>query len=242
MRSHSVISPLRNVEQHNIAPTNPTTAAKTAATLDIKNAMNVSPVVDFMVSEIIVEAEALQRTAVKIGLRHPSMHIGELLPVFRPRLYIQVCHLDEPCERSAVYGRSRPQLHMAHKLASALQQASRIRQRRTLKEPHVDMRSEYIHIAEGHIPQARNRTAIMQQLPNFVPTSSHHLKPLMRDGPQFPSMLVHPRIDGRIAFHSSVESQQLRSRPSRFCIRDQLAHLSSLSLTRNLPPMEASLC
>jgi hypothetical protein len=50
----------------------------------------------------------------------------------------------------------------------------------------------------------------MQNLPDFVPASSHHLKPLMRDGSQFTSMLIHPRIDGGIAFDSTVESQQFR--------------------------------
>src|SRR5437773_4703957 len=100
---------------------------------------------------------------------------------------------------------------MAHALAGALQQAGRIRQRCAVKELHVYMRSEYINVAEGRIAQACNRTAVMQKLPDFVPASSHHLKPVMRDGSQFTSMLFHPRIDGGIAFDSSVESQQLRS-------------------------------
>ena len=34
---------------------------------------------------------------------------------------------------------------------------------------------------------------------------------LLRDGSQFTSMLIHPRIDGGIAFDSTVESQQFRS-------------------------------
>src|SRR5882757_2411317 len=51
----------------------------------------------------------------------------------------------------------------------------------------------------------------MQDLPDFVPAFSHHLKPLLRDGSQFTFMLFHPRIDGGIAFDSSVESQQLLS-------------------------------
>src|SRR3981189_809181 len=98
---------------------------------------------------------------------------------------------------------------MAHELAGALQQVSRIRQRCAVKEPHVYVRSEYIDVAEGRISQTCNRTAVMQKLPDFVPAFSHHLKPLMRDGSQFTSMLFHPRLDGGIAFDSSVESQQL---------------------------------
>src|SRR5258708_221101 len=100
---------------------------------------------------------------------------------------------------------------MAHELAGALQQAGRILQRCAVKEPHVYMRSEYIDVAERRISQTCNRTAVMQKLPDFVPAFSHHLKPLMRDGTQFTSMLFHPRIDGGIALDSATESQQFRS-------------------------------
>jgi hypothetical protein len=133
------------------------------------------------------------------------------LAVFNARFYIRVRRLDEPAERCGVCGRSRSQLHMAHEPAGALQQSSRIRQHCAVKEPNVNVRSEYIDVAEGRIAQTCNRTAVMQDLPDFVPAFSHHFKPLMRDGSQFTSMLVHPRIDGGIAFDSTVESQQFRS-------------------------------
>src|SRR5258707_12085737 len=100
---------------------------------------------------------------------------------------------------------------MAHELAGALQQAGRMGQRCAVKETHVNVRSEYIDVAEGRISQTRNRTAVMQKLPDFVPAFSHHLKPLMRDGSQSTCILFHPRIDGRIALDSAVESQQFRS-------------------------------
>src|ERR1700682_4937095 len=100
---------------------------------------------------------------------------------------------------------------MAHELAGALQQVSRIRQRCAVKEPHVYVRSEYIDVAEGRISQTYNRAAVMQKLPDFVPAFSHHLKPLMRDGSQFTCMLFHPRIDGGIPLDSAIESQQFRS-------------------------------
>src|SRR5258708_40211375 len=51
----------------------------------------------------------------------------------------------------------------------------------------------------------------MQDLPDFTPAFSHYLKPLTRDRSQFTSMHFHPRIDGGIALHSTVESQQFRS-------------------------------
>src|SRR6266446_5969919 len=100
---------------------------------------------------------------------------------------------------------------MAHELACALQQVSRIRQRCAVKEPHVYVRTEYIDVAEGRISQTCNRAAVMQKLPDFVPAFSHHLKPLLRDGSQFTGMLFHPRIDGGIPIDSPIESQQFRS-------------------------------
>jgi hypothetical protein len=100
---------------------------------------------------------------------------------------------------------------MAHELAGALQQAGRIGQRCAVKEPHVYVRSEYIDVPEGRISQTCDRTAVMQELPDFVPAFSHHAKPLMRDGSQFACVLFHPRIDGGIALDSAVESQQFRS-------------------------------
>src|SRR5207237_2510565 len=100
---------------------------------------------------------------------------------------------------------------MTHELAGTFQQAGRIRQRCAVKEPHVYVRGEYIDVAEGRIAQTRNRTAVMQKLPDFVPAFSHHLKPLMRDGSQSTCMLFHPRIDGGIPLDSAVESQQFRS-------------------------------
>jgi len=96
---------------------------------------------------------------------------------------------------------------MAHELASALQQVSRIRQRCAMKESDVYMRSEYIDIAKRRISQTCNRTAVMQELPDFIPALSHHLKPMMRDGSQFTCMLFHPRVDGGVALDSAVESQ-----------------------------------
>src|SRR5437016_6387384 len=100
---------------------------------------------------------------------------------------------------------------MAHELAGTLQQAARIGQRCAVKEPYIYVRSEYVDVAEGRISQTCNRTAVMQELPDFVAASSHHLKPLMRDGSQFTGMLFHPRIDGGIPLDSPVESQQFRS-------------------------------
>src|SRR6516164_2305252 len=129
---------------------------------------------------------------------------------------------------------------MTHELAGALQQAGRIPQCCAVKEPHVYVRGEDIHIAEGRISQTCNRTAVMQKLPDFVPALSHHLKPLMRDGSQFTRALFHPRIDGGIPLDSTVESQQIRShRRLPFCFRDQWLRCTLTFASAN-PAMTAS--
>src|SRR5580700_1083832 len=99
---------------------------------------------------------------------------------------------------------------MAHELAGALQQARRISQRCAVEEPHIYVRSEYIDVGEGCVSQTRNRTAVMQKLPDFVSAFAHHLKPLMRDGSQSTCMRFHPGVDGGIPLDSAVESQEVR--------------------------------
>jgi len=59
------------------------------------------------------------------------------LAVFDAHLYILVRRIDEPAQFCGVCGRSRSQLHMAHEVAGALQQARRIPQRCVVKEPHT---------------------------------------------------------------------------------------------------------
>ena len=49
------------------------------------------------------------------------------LAMFDARLYIRVRRIDEPAQLCGLCGCSRSQLHMAHELAGALQQAGRIR-------------------------------------------------------------------------------------------------------------------
>src|SRR5215510_8131341 len=128
---------------------------------------------------------------------------------------------------------------MAHELARALQQAGRIRQRCAVKEPHVDVRSEYIHVAEGRISQTCNRTAVMQKLPDFVPAFAHHLKPLMGDGSQSTCTLFHLRIDGGIPLDSPVESQQFRSSSSlHFSACEICSYVATLPSLKQKPSSE----
>ena len=99
---------------------------------------------------------------------------------------------------------------MPHEPAGALQQAGRVRQRCAVKEPHIDVRSEYIDIAERRVSQTGNRTSVVQKFPDFVPAPSHDFKPLARDGAQVAGALFHPRVDSGIPLDRAVEPQQFR--------------------------------
>ena len=88
-----------------------------------------------------------------------------------------------------------PELHVAHKLSSAFQQAIRIGNLGTTKEPDIDVGSEGINVGKCRIPYTCGRLAIMHQLSNIVSADTHDVEPLPRDRPQFTRMLVHPDVD-----------------------------------------------
>jgi len=76
-----------------------------------------------------------------------------------------------------------------------------------LKESYVDVRREDIDVAEGHVPQTCDRTAVMQEFPDFVSAFSHYFKPLTRDRTQFARRVLQPRVDGGIPLDAAVESE-----------------------------------
>jgi hypothetical protein len=116
---------------------------------------------------------------------------------------------------------------MTHELAGAWQQAGRIPQRCTVKEPNINVRSEYINVAEGRISQTCNRTPVMQKFPYFVSTFPHHLKPPMRDDFPFTCLCRHPRIDGWIPLDGAVEAQQFRfHRRSQFLLPRSVGYVA----------------
>src|SRR5262250_1963829 len=89
----------------------------------------------------------------------------------------------------------------------------------------------------------------MQKLPDFVPTFSHHLKPLTSDGSQFTCMVFHPRIDGGIQLDSAVESQQFRSHRRSISVFEICGYLALLpflqqnpSSLRSEPLVESRVC
>src|ERR1700722_10853550 len=129
---------------------------------------------------------------------------------------------------------------MTHELAGALQQARWIRQRCAVKEAHIYVRGEGIHVTEGRVTQTGNRAAVMQKLPDFVAALSHLLKPALRDGSQFTGMVFHPRVDGGVPTNSAVKSQQVRShRRSPFWFRDSWLRYSVTFLQQILPTVGA---
>ena len=127
----------------------------------------------------------------------PSASRFSRLAVFQARLDVRVGQLDQPAERHGVGGSSRPQLHMAHELSAAVQQAGWVRQRRALKEADIHVRTEDIYITEGDIAQACNGTAVMQHFSHLVPALAHHLKPGVRMAPKAPPCsCIHASMAG----------------------------------------------
>jgi len=126
---------------------------------------------DLHTIQILLGHHDLKETALYLHLSQRHLHLPRRfseLAVFDARLYIRVRRIDEPAYRCGVRGRSRSQLHMAHELAGALQQAGRIRQHCVVKEPRIYVRSEYIDVAEG------------AHLPNMQPDSRHAKAPGLR--------------------------------------------------------------
>jgi len=99
----------------------------------------------------------------------------------------------------------RPELHVAHELASALQQPTRIRNLRAAKEAYIDVIPEGVDIGECRITDTRVRMAIVQQLSNIVSAIAHDLKPALRNRPQFTGVLTHPDFDSGISLHRAGE-------------------------------------
>ena len=83
-------------------------------------------------SAIFLFPQSLTPQDVRLGAvkeRLSNSYLNTTLPIFNARLYIQVSRIDEPPECAGagvgrgVSAHSRPQLHMPHKLAQALQEA-----------------------------------------------------------------------------------------------------------------------
>ena len=149
-------------------------------------------------------------TSQKRDVGRPAPAFSDLA-VFYAVLYVRVCRFDEPAERCGVCGCSRFELYMAHEPAGALQQAGRIGKSGSLEKTYIYMRGEDIDVGEGDVSQTNHRTAIVQNLANFVPALPHHREPFLGDGTQTPSMFAHPPINRGIPLDGTIKSQKIGS-------------------------------
>src|SRR3974390_2493862 len=101
------------------------------------------------------------------------------------------------------------ELHMTHKLASAFQQAFRISNLGTSKEPNIHVSFECVDVCKRRVSHTRRRMAIMQYFAHIVPTFTHDLEPMLRDCAQFPRMRLHPVLDGWITLNRTEEPEEL---------------------------------
>ena len=74
-----------------------------------------------------------------------------------------------------------------------------------MEEPDVYVSFERIDVAEWRILYACNRTPVVYEFSNVVPTLSHDVKPLLHDGSQFTGPFFHPRINGGIPLYPTAE-------------------------------------
>lgn len=72
---------------------------------------------------------------------------------------------------------ARAQLHMTHALARAFEQAGRIGKHRAEIKANVRMGFERVDVSERRIPDARNGTAVVQQLANVGAAAAASLRP-----------------------------------------------------------------
>ena len=97
------------------------------------------------------------------------------------------------------------ELHMTHNLACAFQQAVRISNLRTSKEPDIHVSFECVDVCKRRVSHTRRRMAIMQYFPHIIPTLAHDLEPMLRDRAQFTPMRPHPVLDGWIPLNRTGE-------------------------------------
>lgn len=91
---------------------------------------------------------------------------------------ITVCSSDQCSERLDVIGDTGTKFDVSHVLARTLQQASRIRECRTLKESNVDVLGEDVDVGEAGVFDAPCGTTIMHEFTDLAAAAPNFGKPL----------------------------------------------------------------
>ena len=111
---------------------------------------------------------------------------------------VRIGIFDQLPQGSSIMSGVRTQFHMAHALASPLEQIRRIIQIRSAEESDVHMGLEYVHVPERQITRTGNRATIVDEFPDVRASSPHFTEPRTGDQSQFRRLRVQPCIDGRI--------------------------------------------
>src|SRR5690606_12832350 len=130
--------------------------------------------------QLVVE-QAFELGHIAIELRPPQPFLALENRSTQALLHIGIGGSDELPQSYVIEIASGPELHMAHELARAFQQAFRIGNLGTSKESDVDVSFEGVHVNEGGPAYAGSRMPIMQQLSNIVSASADDLEPVLRD-------------------------------------------------------------
>ena len=69
------------------------------------------------------------------------------------------------------------------------------------------MSLEDVDVAERHIPETHDGTAIVHQLQHFVTAGAKLSEPLTCDSSELARLLLEPRVDSGIACHGPIESK-----------------------------------
>ncbi len=142
--------------------------------------------------------------------------------------HVEIGGGDQVGERRCVDRAPGSELHMAHRLSRAHQEALRIGQLSPSEKSDVHVSLEGIDVRKGRLPNARRWSAVVDQLPDVISATADHGEPLLREGAQFPGVRVHPSANGGVSLCRGRKSEELShwreqndGDPTKFDVRGQ---------------------
>src|SRR5262249_57989447 len=87
---------------------------------------------------------------------------------------------DQVAQSLKVQFLAREQLHVAHALARAFEQAGGIREHCAIVEADIRMSLECVDISKRRVPHTSDRTSVVQELADIGAAATHALKPCPR--------------------------------------------------------------